>query len=164
MESYLGFLTVGTQLTFDRLVSYAERYSKEFCDTQFIYQVGEDGKCPECSMCHKFIDQNQFENIIEKVDFVVAHCGIGIIMTSAEYAKPIACCPRDSELREHRNDHQFDTADSLSNAIPVAKNYEEFVKCLDILKQNSKKFTNHSNDVVNHEFISELEKIILERV
>src|SRR6185503_3524674 len=41
---------------------------------------------------------------------VVAHAGMGSVITAGEHGKPIVLLPRRAGLGEHTNDHQVDTA------------------------------------------------------
>ena len=43
-------------------------------------------------------------------ELVVAHAGMGTVITAGEHGKPIVLLPRRAPLGEHNNDHQADTA------------------------------------------------------
>ena len=43
-------------------------------------------------------------------DAIIAHAGMGTILTALEMGKPLLVMPRRAELGEHRNDHQLATA------------------------------------------------------
>ena len=47
-------------------------------------------------------------------ELVVAHAGIGSVVTAGEHGKPIVLLPRRARLGEHRNDHQRDTVAHLA--------------------------------------------------
>ena len=43
-------------------------------------------------------------------ELVVAHAGMGSVITAGEHGKPIVLLPRLGSRGEHTNDHQVDTA------------------------------------------------------
>ncbi len=45
-----------------------------------------------------------------EADVVIAHAGMGSIISAAEFGKPMVLLPRRGSLRETRNDHQIATA------------------------------------------------------
>jgi UDP-N-acetylglucosamine transferase subunit ALG13 len=45
-----------------------------------------------------------------EADVIVAHAGMGSIITALELSIPIIVMPRKADLGEHRNDHQIATA------------------------------------------------------
>ena len=48
---------------------------------------------------------------------VVAHAGIGTILSARRHARPLVILPRKADLGEHRNDHQLATARAVA-ALP----------------------------------------------
>jgi UDP-N-acetylglucosamine transferase subunit ALG13 len=44
-------------------------------------------------------------------DAIVAHAGMGTIISALEFGKPLLVMPRLASLGEHRNDHQLATAE-----------------------------------------------------
>lgn len=160
MEKFLIFLTVGTQLPFDRLVNYALRYLQDYENVKFILQVGKNGVCPEDIECYQEIEHKKYNEILSKVDLIVAHCGMGVILTAAEIGKPIICCPRDASKNEHRNNHQFDTASAIQSFIPIVLTYEDFKNCVEEIKSEKRVMLNDKQSIVDSRFISELEALI----
>ena len=64
---------------------------------------------------------------------IVAHAGMGSILTALEYGKPILVMPRRGDLRETRNDHQVATAQRFRGLphVAVAFDEQELVEKLD---------------------------------
>jgi len=64
---------------------------------------------------------------------VIAHCGMGSILSALSLGKPILVMPRSAEQGEHRNDHQFATAQRFSDqpGVTVAWDEAELRACLD---------------------------------
>ena len=60
------------------------------------------------------LDQDRFAELVTQADVIVAHAGMGTILTALELGKPLILMPRRADLGEHRNDHQRDTAAEMS--------------------------------------------------
>jgi UDP-N-acetylglucosamine transferase subunit ALG13 len=77
---------------------------------------------------------------MESANFVVAHAGMGSIITALTLAKPLVIMPRRADLGEHRNDHQTATvARFLDRAgIFVAADETALVGVLDDLASGAK--------------------------
>ena len=70
---------------------------------------------------------------MESASLVVAHAGMGSIITALELGKQIIVMPRRAELGEHRNDHQVASARRFAQQgrIVVALDETELVERLD---------------------------------
>ena len=53
--------------------------------------------------------------MLEKCDTVVAHAGMGTIISAIELGRRVIVMPRRAELNEHRNDHQLATVERLGH-------------------------------------------------
>ena len=64
---------------------------------------------------------------------LVAHAGMGSILTALQYGKPILVMPRQGRLKETRNDHQVATAVRFKalNKVAVAMDETEIPAQLD---------------------------------
>ncbi len=65
---------------------------------------------------------------------IVSHAGMGTILKSIEYDKPLILVPRLASLGEHRNDHQVATASKLDNYlnIKVVNDIEDLPHALNV--------------------------------
>jgi len=101
------FATVGTQLPFDRLIRAIDEWAASRASPQVFAQIGPTAFTP----CHlqyaQFIDAAEFRTRVQQAQVVVAHAGMGSIITALELGKPIVVMPRRADLGEHRNDHQL---------------------------------------------------------
>ena len=104
------FVTVGTQLPFDRLVTAIDEWGLTNPNYHCFAQIGASTYQPSCIAHKKFIDLEEYQQKIEECDLLVAHAGMGAILSALESGKPIVIMPRKASLREHRNDHQIATA------------------------------------------------------
>jgi len=108
------FVSVGTQLRFDRLIQWTSLARSKFCPDQKAVVQKLDGKSFGLD-CHHSFQSMEFEAHIRKCRFIVSHAGIGNIIAASENSKPILIVPRSSQFGEHRNDHQIATARNLQN-------------------------------------------------
>jgi len=106
-------LTVGTQLPFDRLVRLVDEIAPTL-DQPVYAQIGRAIYLPRNMAYERAIDPVSFEALMAKTTLVVAHAGIGTVMTAQRHGKPLIVFPRLANLGEHRNDHQRATANALA--------------------------------------------------
>lgn len=110
------FVTVGTQLPFDRLLDWVSEALSELQITEeCIAQVGNtDRNWPGIEKISS-VSTSEFSELIETSRLVIAHAGMGTIIQCASIGKPLIIVPRLSKYGEHRNDHQVDTAEKFSS-------------------------------------------------
>lgn len=120
-------VTVGTQGPFDRLVRAVDDWLREHPDVRAFGQIGRTNYRPKYMEASADLDPEDFERRVAVADIVVAHAGMGTILTALEAAKPILIMPRRAALGEHRNDHQVATARRLAGraGIVVAEDEHE---------------------------------------
>ncbi len=107
------FVTVGHELGFDRLIKAVDEYAKNNPDISFFAQVGtlnEESYSPANIEFSEFVSPAEFEEYFVKADLIVAHAGMGSIITALTQQKPLLIMPRRGHLKETRNDHQVATA------------------------------------------------------
>lgn len=103
------FATVGTQLPFDRLVGALDAIAARL-DEEIIAQVGvSTGTWRNLTLRAK-LPPTEFERCFAAARVVVAHAGVGTILSARRLAKPLIVVPRRHAFGEHRNDHQLATA------------------------------------------------------
>ena len=106
-------VTVGTQLPFDRLIKRVESWAISTCHSDIVFQVGLNGYRPLIGRATEFIPPKELHCLIDRAELVVAHAGIGSIISCLSLGKPIVIMPREFRFGEHRNDHQIATATKL---------------------------------------------------
>jgi UDP-N-acetylglucosamine transferase subunit ALG13 len=81
------------------------------------------------------ITPEEFRSRVGQAEVVIAHAGMGTILTALELSKPLLVMPRRPERRETRNAHQIATARYLldSHRAAVAWNESELPEWLDRL-------------------------------
>ncbi len=106
------FVTVGTQLPFDRLIGAVDSWVEETGRTDVFAQIanpGPDGYRPQHFDYTAHVSPAEFKQRCQEAECIVAHAGMGSIITAMTYAKPLVIMPRRAHLAEHRNDHQYAT-------------------------------------------------------
>ena len=92
------FVTVGTQLSFDRLMQAVNRWAEQENRNDIFAQIGPDSWHPPSVAWSEFVGTDEFRERVEQADVVVAHAGMGSIITALELGKPILVMPRRAEL------------------------------------------------------------------
>lgn len=119
------FVTVGTQLAFDRMVHAIDGWAAMHPDVQFFAQIGPSAHPPRHVQHADFVPPQRADELMRTAELVVAHAGMGSILTALRYRKPIVVVPRKAALREHRNDHQMATARWLEGRQGVTVAWDE---------------------------------------
>lgn len=117
------FVTVGTQLPFDRLLGAMDAWAADHPGTPVLAQTGASapGTRPYRHLsCVARLDQAEFTRHCAEARLIVAHAGMGTILQALDLGKPVIIMPRLPELGEHRNGHQVDTAVKMAELPNVA--------------------------------------------
>lgn len=104
------FVTVGAQMPFDRMVRAVDEWAGRRGRTDVFAQIGPHAWEPRHIAYSQFLEPEAFRAKVEEASLVVAHAGMGSIITALELGKPIIIMPRRGDLKETRNDHQLATA------------------------------------------------------
>lgn len=104
------FVTVGTQGPFDRLVRAVDAWAAERRAFDVFAQIGRGAAPPEHVRFAESVTPAAFLAHLRSARAIVAHAGMGTIITALEHGKPILILPRRAALGEQRNDHQIATA------------------------------------------------------
>lgn len=128
------FLTVGTQLPFERLVQSMDEWSAKHSDIEIFAQIGETQYQAKHMEVKKNLSPNEYQEKFNAASVVVSHVGMGTIISGLSIGKPMVLMPRQAALEEHRNDHQLATARKFENfnLIDIAHSPEELFTCLDV--------------------------------
>jgi UDP-N-acetylglucosamine transferase subunit ALG13 len=109
------FATVGTQLPFDRLIRALDDWAQQHADTEVFAQVGNGSYEPRHIGWSHELHPQKFRNRLETCDTIVAHAGMGTIISGIELGKRVIVMPRRAQLGEHRNEHQLATVARLGH-------------------------------------------------
>lgn len=103
------FVTVGSQMPFDRLVQAVDAWAGAHPELQVVAQVGRGAAPTAHVQRHEVLDPAAFQAFVREAALLVAHAGMGSVLTGLELGKPMLLMPRLGDLRETRNDHQVAT-------------------------------------------------------
>ena len=104
------FVTVGAQMPFDRLIMAVDGWAASHTGMDIYAQIGETSYRPEHIEHITLLEPSEFRRRVLWADVLVAHAGMGSILTALQYGKPLLVMPRQGRLKETRNDHQIATA------------------------------------------------------
>lgn len=104
------FVSVGTQLPFDRLAMAMDHWAADHPDEEVFMQLAGGGYVPKHGRAIEFAGPAEWDRLFHAARVVVAHAGMGTILKSLDHAKPLVVMPRLGDYGEHRNNHQVDTA------------------------------------------------------
>lgn len=108
------FVTVGTDMPFDRLVRVVDEWAHSAGRHDVFAQIGETDWRPAHIAWSKFLQPPEFAQRFSEAEVVVAHAGMGTILSALQWEKPLLVMPRRASLGEQRNEHQLATARRLS--------------------------------------------------
>ncbi|MES9940606.1 MAG: glycosyltransferase [Candidatus Thiodiazotropha sp. 6PLUC2] len=156
------FVTVGTQLPFDRLIKVIDFWAKD-SNSNVYAQTGPTDTIYTNIECVKYLQQSHFEKYFTDAEVIIAHAGMGSILNALTCGKPIILMPRLASLGEHRNDHQVATAQRFENVdgIFVAWDEEQLLDYLrKIIDQNLTVKTSKISEYASSDILDKLKNII----
>ena len=113
------FVTVGSMMPFDRLIrSMDDLVISEQANETFA-QIGAGDYIPTRMDWIRKLSPSDFHRRVRQCSIVVAHAGMGSVITALENSKPIVVLPRSASKLEHTTDHQIDTAKWLKTKMGV---------------------------------------------
>lgn len=134
------FITVGSQLTFDRLLKAVDKEIEAGnIKDQVIVQGGKTKYKSKYMTIIKYLDLDEFENYIKNADLIISHGGVGSIIDALKYNKPVIATPRLKKYKEALNDHQIQIIENfgiegyiiplldlkkMSDALKIAKTFK----------------------------------------
>lgn len=110
------FLTVGSQMPFDRLVTAVAGWAESRPGVKVVAQIGASSLGPDDlhpMEVFEHLSPPHYLHHFGQSHLVVAHAGMGSILTALDLGRPLVVMPRRGHRAETRNDHQLDTARHL---------------------------------------------------
>ena len=105
------FVTVGSAFPFDRLIQSMDAWAaKTGRASECLAQIGRGAYHPTHMEWHETLSHAHFADSMQAATVVVAHAGMGSVITAMRHATPIVMMPRQFEAGEHTTDHQMATA------------------------------------------------------
>lgn len=126
------FVTVGTQLPFDRLVKDVDKWAEQHPGVEAFAQIGHSGYRPKYMQYVEKLSPSQYAEEFERASVVVSHVGMGTIIKGLECVKPLVLMPRLANRGEIRSDHQLGTAEKFrsSSLIDIVTSYDELAAAI----------------------------------
>jgi UDP-N-acetylglucosamine transferase subunit ALG13 len=155
------FVTVGTQLPFDRLIEAIDAIAPSLNEPIFA-QTGKSTYVPRNIEWSPRIRPLDVDAYFANARVVVAHAGIGTILTCQRVGRPAILFPRLAAHGEHRNDHQMATVSQLEGrpGLYVARTAEELHALLardlapppgnDVVPPGRQQLMQHLDAIIRH--------------
>lgn len=103
------FVTIGSQEPFDRLIEAIDFIAPSF-NTSIVAQVFRSNYKTKNIRTVEFISPIEYNEQIKQADIIIAHAGMGTILSVLQLQKPLIVVPRLAKYHETRNNHQVATA------------------------------------------------------
>jgi UDP-N-acetylglucosamine transferase subunit ALG13 len=133
------FVTVGSQVPFDRMIKAVDEWASSQQGHDVIGQVGSTEYVATSMTTHESMSPAEYSKTFAAADLVIGHAGMGTIISAFEQGKRLLMMPRRASLGEHRNDHQLATIKRFGEypGIVVAMEAEEIPHAIEGLLRTS---------------------------
>ena len=121
------FVTLGSQkFQFNRLLKELDKLIEEKKINEEVFaQIGYSDYKPQHFEYKEFVDRDEFKEIMDKCDIVIAHGGTGAIITAVKKDKKVIAIPRLAKYGEHVDDHQIQLVDEFKELNLIYPVYDE---------------------------------------
>ena len=102
------FVTIGSMFPFDRMIRAMDAWAAAQ-EEEILAQIGAGAFEPRHMAWVRRLERPDYAAAIARSRLVVAHAGVGSIVTAGELRRPIVVLPRRAHLGEHTSDHQVET-------------------------------------------------------
>jgi len=104
------FVTIGTTERFDRLLAGVAGLAG---DEELVVQCGDSPLRPVRATCVEFLPYDRLVDLVDRASVVVAHAGVGTILTCLRQRKRPIIVPRRAAFGEAVDDHQVELSARL---------------------------------------------------
>jgi UDP-N-acetylglucosamine transferase subunit ALG13 len=111
---YLIFVTIGSVFPFDRMIRLMDALAPLWPGERVFAQIGAGAYEPINMDFERQLTAPVFAAKLRESRVLVAHAGMGSVISALEARKPVVILPRRHDLGEHNTDHQMATARWLS--------------------------------------------------
>jgi UDP-N-acetylglucosamine transferase subunit ALG13 len=92
------------------LVQAMDEWASINPEVNVLAQTGSDPEYrPATLQCFVSVPPRRYAELVSRCELLVAHAGMGSVLTALEHGKPMILMPRRGALHETRNDHQVST-------------------------------------------------------
>ncbi|WP_072542380.1 PssE/Cps14G family polysaccharide biosynthesis glycosyltransferase [Bacteroides mediterraneensis] len=152
------FATIGTQAPFDRFVKMLDELCKD-TEEEVICQTIQTNYQAQNIKTVDFLPPDEFDQYFKKARLIIAHAGMGTIISALKQKKPIIIVPRLASLKEHRNDHQMATAMRMHELGYVYAAYDK-AQLSELINRNDLKPLKEIGEIASPSLINSLNKVI----
>ena len=103
------FVTVGSMLSFDRLIISMDHWARDNPDHDVVAQIGGGRYTPSSMRWQRTLPPSEFQRKVQEASIIVAHAGMGSFFVASQMRKPMVLLPRLATKGEHTTDHQLHT-------------------------------------------------------
>jgi len=155
------FVTVGSE-PFDRLVRAIDWWAGLHGRTDIFAQIAKSRFVPHYIPAVQFLSSSEFRERIRASQIVIAHAGMGSIISALEIGRPIIVMPRRGHLGETRSDHQLTTAEEFERrqAVVFARDERDLIEKLE--RQDQLFARTNLNRDASPALISAIRKFVLD--
>lgn len=157
------FITLGSQkFQFNRLLIAVDQLIEAGIITEEVFaQVGYSDYVPRKYKFKKFLDRQEFSNIMDRADIVITHGGTGAIIGALKKGKKVIAVARLSKYGEHVDDHQLQLIEQFKeqNLICGLSECNDIGNALNYIKNHA--FNTYSSNTSR--YIESIEKFLNEK-
>ena len=152
------FATIGTQAPFDRFVKMLDEVCEGMNEEVVCQTIGCTYDANNIRIIG-FVAPDEFNKIFSEARLIIAHAGMGTILSALKQQKPIIVVPRLASLGEHRNDHQMATAMRMDELGYVYVAYDK-KQLKDLMMQKDLKPLKHIGNQASESLVESLTEFI----
>lgn len=129
-------VTIGSMVEkkFTRLFTIIDELCEEgvLDGTQVTAQEGFDNYQSTRFCCFDMMPNEAFKQLIDQCDLIIAHAGIGTVISCIKKGKKVIIFPRMAKYDEHYDDHQLELAELFTKKgyVLQARTKEELKLCI----------------------------------
>ena len=148
------FVTVGSQkFQFNRLLKQIDELVETKVINESIFaQIGNSDYVPKNFQCKKYLNRDEFREIMDQSNIVITHGGTGAIIGAVKKNKKVIAVPRLKKYGEHIDDHQiqllkeFDEMDLIYSCYEVNELGEAIIS---IKEKIYKKYNSNTSNIID---------------
>lgn len=148
---------------FDRLLEIIDQLCDEIVidGKEVIAQIGSTDYKPRNYKSFSLIGRDDFQQYMEKADFIITHAGTGSVIPPLKIGKKVIVFPRMDKYREHLDDHQLELCEVFTSAgyTLSAENIDELRNAIRRIDRFEPKQFVSNNSKINEMVIQFIESI-----
>ena len=157
------FVTLGSQkFQFNRILIEIDQLIEDKYITENVFaQTGYSDYEPKHYKYKKFLNRDEFSEIMSQSDTVITHGGTGAIIGAVKKGKKVVAIPRLSKYGEHVDDHQLQIVNQFSNMNLIIKcmDVSDLKQSLDVVKHTKLEVYHSNTDVILNSIDDYIKKI-----